>query len=403
LQPSVKLIALHHRLGNLTGHRYNEGLALIDESQRRGWRLDLLIAAGANEAVLQGLGDAGHPVFNDPTFDFSRTFGARVDDFVSQLRAHAEPGIERDDRVLSTVTTQCEACALARWAKTLSAERMPWFLVLFLSDRWNRDGARPDEPAELEAAALEFATLDPAVRERFILCTPQDGLARELSSRLRQHVSRVPAHLNYAGFDAVARTRFERAIPRAPAIAMLGGARTEKGSDRLADIIAACWKVTSERFIVQAHNEDLEPAAFQRLRALRDEPDVTLLEGTMERADYVRELAEADALLHPYIRKNYKQRNSGIFCEGVAAGLPSIVPSGTWLAEQIEDGRAAGIVYEGDDTNDIAEAIRRCIDQIEELTRTAAPLAGPWRESESLTACLDAMERLRSTRDESGL
>lgn len=403
LQPSVKLIALHHRLGNLTGHRYNEGLALIDESQRRGWRLDLLIAAGAPDAVLQGLGDAARPVFNDPTFDFSRTFQARVDDFVSQLRAYAEPRVERDDRVLSTVTTQCEACALARWAKTLPADRMPWFFVLFLSDRWNREGARPDEPAELETAALEFAALNPAVRERFVLCAAQDGLARELSGRLRQRVSIVPAALNYAGFEAVARMRLERAIPRAPAVAMVGGARTEKGSDRLADIITACRKVTNARFIVQAHNEDLEPAAFERLRALRDEPDVTLLEGAMERDDYMRVLAEADALLHPYIRKNYKQRNSGIFCEGVAAGLPSIVPSGTWLAEQIESGRAAGISYDGDTTDDLAAAVRRCIERIGELTRTAAPLAAPWRESESLTASLDAMERLRAMRGGSGL
>ena len=390
----MKLIVLHHRLGGFSSHHYNEVLALITESGRRGWQLDVLIGARAPAAITEALGGVARPVFYDPTFDFSRTFPERVDDFVSQLRTHAEPRLEPGGRVLSTVTTQCEACALARWAKTLPADRMPWFLVMFLSDRWNREGARPDEPAELETAAREFAALGPATRERFVLGAATQGLAAELSVRLRQTVSPLPANMNLHGLEALANERRSKPVARPPAIALLGGSRTEKGSDRVPEIIAAGLRRTEARFIVQAHNEGLEPSVFEELRALSSVPGVTLIEGAIDRANYESVLKEADALLFPYKRKNYKQRVSGVFAEGVAAGLPAIVPSGTWLAEQIESARAAGVVYDGDE----AEAIERCVTDIDALTRNAATLAAPWRERESLGACLDAFEQLRAAR-----
>ena len=390
----MKLIVLHHRLGGFSSHHYNEVLALITESGRRGWQLDVLISARTPAAITEALGGVARPVFYDPTFDFSRTFQERVDDFVSQLRTHAEPTLEPGSRVLSTVTTQCEACALARWAKTLPADRMPWFLVLFLSDRWNREDARPDEPAELETAAREFAALSPATRERFVLGATSQGLAAELSVRLRQTVSPLPSNMNFQGLEALANERRNKPVARPPAIALLGGSRAEKGSDRVPEIIAAGVRRTEARFIVQAHNEDLEPSVFEQLRALRSLPGVTLIEGAIDRANYESVLKEADALLFPYKRKNYKQRVSGLFAEGVAAGLPAIVPSGTWLAEQIESARAAGVVYDGDEP----EAIERCVADIDSLTRTAATLAAPWRERESLGACLDAFEQLLAAR-----
>lgn len=396
----MKLIVLHHRLSGFAGHRYNEGLALIEECRRRGWQLDLLVSTQAGAPVLQGLGGVARAVFNDPTFDFTRNFQERVDDFASQLRAHVEPGIERDCRVLVTVATQCEACALARWAKTLPAERVPWFLILFLSDRWNRDGARPDEAAEIEIAAGEFAALDPATRERFVLCGLTGALATELTRRLRQPVSPVPAHSDYHGLEAIARARRERAIPHPPKIALLGGARSEKGSHRTPETVAACRTRTSVNFIIQAHNETLEPVAFERLRALGATPGVTMIEGSLDRDAYERVLAVADALFQPYERKNYRKRNSGIFCEGVAAGLPSIVPSGTWLAEQIESGDAVGVVYEGEGAQIEAEAVKRCVDNLEALTVAAGTTAAPWRERQSLTASLNAMERVRAARSQ---
>ena len=72
----MKLVALHHRLSSFGGHRYNEGLGLIDESRRRGWALDLLVSVHAPEPVLRGLGSVARPVLDDPTLERLRALGA---------------------------------------------------------------------------------------------------------------------------------------------------------------------------------------------------------------------------------------------------------------------------------------------------------------------------------------
>jgi glycosyltransferase involved in cell wall biosynthesis len=389
----MKLIALHHRLSTFGGHRYNEALGLIDESSRRGWELDLLVSAHASDAVLRRLAPFARPVLDDPTFDFTRTFEQRVDEFVRQLRVYAEPALTANSRVLVTVATQCEACALARWARILPSGAGPSIFVLFLSDRWNRAGARTDEPMEIETAGNELARLEPAIRERFVLCATTAELAAELSSRLRTHVAPVPAQLNYGGLGEAARRRPMRSVGHRPVLGLLGGSRAEKGSHVIADIISACRVRTPVRFVVQAFNEGLDPVAFERLQSLRADPDVTLIDGPLDRGEYERLLSELDVLLYPYERINYRQRNSGIFCEGVAAGLPAVVPSRTWMADQVDAGRAAGVVYDRDGPDAVADAVARCAQDLAALTRAAEALAAPWRETQSLGACLDAMER----------
>ena len=394
----MKLVALHHRLSSFGGHRYNEGLGLIDESRRRGWELDLLVSVRTPDPVLRSLGGVARPVLDDPTFDFTRPFDRRVDDFARQLAEHAQPSLTADCRVLLTVATQCEAAALARWARSLPRARMPWFFVLFLSDRWNRAGARPDEPAEIETAARDIARLPPAVRDRIVLCAATPGLADELAARLRHPVAPVPMHLNYAGFEAIAQSRGLRPAAASPAIGLVGGMRPEKGSERIAGIVAACRTRTRARFVIQAFDEGADPATFARLRALGADPDVLVIDGQLDRSAYERQLAGLDAVLCPYERLNYKHRSSGIFAEAVATGLPAIVPSGTWLAAQIEAGRAAGVVFTDDAADCVADAVARCVENLDGLTRDAAARAGCWRETQSLGSCLDAMEQLRRSR-----
>lgn len=394
----MKLIALQHRLGGFGGHRYNEALALVEEAGRRGWELDLLASVHTAPAVLVRLAPFARPVLNDPTFDMSRTFEQRVDEFVRQLRAHAEPALTEESRVLVTVATQCEACALARWARELPRGLIPSFFVLFLSDRWNRAGARPDEPAELRTAGEALAMLDTRTRERFALFASTAPLAEELSWRLSAPVWPAPAHLNYSGLAEIAAARRDRGIPARPVVGVLGGARPEKGSHRVPAIVSACRDRVAARFVLQAFNEGLTAADLEALRALRDEPGVHMIEDEIEREEYERVLGEIDVLLCPYERLNYRQRNSGIFSEAVAAGAVAVVPSATWLGDRIEAGRAAGVVYHGDEPGDVADAVRRCVAALPALREAAAALAAPWREAESFGAALDAMERIHAAR-----
>ena len=387
----MKLIALHHRLAGFSSHHVNEALGLIEETARRGWELDLPVSTWAPDGVLDYLAPFARRAFSDPTFDFSRTFEQRVDEFVRQLREHVEPALTSNTRVMVTIATQCETCALARWASALPPKRVPQVFILYLSDRWNRAGARPDEPAEIAAAGRELARLPHAVRERFTLCATTAQLASELAVRMGTDVRRVPAHLNYRGLAAIAWARLARPVPTYPTIGFTGGARREKGSHRWADIVAACRSRAPMRFVVQAHDEGLEAGDFERLRALRACADVTLIDGPADREVWESTLAAIDVTVLPYERINYRQRNSGIFAESIAAGIPGVAPSGTWLADQITARAAAGVVYEGDTPDAVADAVARCVAELGRYTSEAAALATAWRHSQSLAACLDAM------------
>lgn len=392
----MKLIALHHRLAGFSSHHVNEAIGLIEESARRGWELDLPISRWAPDAVLERLAPFARRAFSDPTFDLSRTFDERVDELVRQLREHVEPALTADSRVMVTIATQCETCALARWASTLAAEHVPQVFILYLSDRWNRSGARADEPAEIAAAGRELGRLPPAARARFTLFAVTPELAAELSLRMGTGVRAVPAHLNYRGLSEIASARAARPVPDKPTFGFVGGARPEKGAHRWADIVAACRGRAPMRFVVQAHNEGLDPAAFERLRALRASPDVTFIDGTVDRSVWEATLGEIDVTVLPYERVNYRQRNSGIFAESIAAGIPGVVPSGTWLADQIAQGAAAGVIYHGEGPGAVADAIVRCAGELGSHARAAAALATAWRDEQSLAACLDAMEQRSS-------
>jgi hypothetical protein len=76
----------------------------------------------------------------------------------------------------------------------------------------------------------------------------------------------------------------------------------------------------------------------------------------------------------------------------VAFGKPVVVTRGTWLAKQVEAGRAAGTIAHDVEPDSIARAIASCVSDLEELTTAAQALSAPWREAVSLSAFVDFME-----------
>jgi glycosyltransferase involved in cell wall biosynthesis len=145
-------------------------------------------------------------------------------------------------------------------------------------------------------------------------------------------------------------------------------------------------------FRVHLVNELLTPAEFEDFAAVAEEPGVTVVRGPLGRRDYLRLLAESDLLLLPYGRLPYRQRGSGTLAEAVGCGMPVVVPDGTWAAEQVEEGKAAGVIYEGDDAEAIAGALGHCAAAIEPLRALACALAPSWRRMHSTAAFLDWME-----------
>lgn len=139
----------------------------------------------------------------------------------------------------------------------------------------------------------------------------------------------------------------ERASEAPLRITFLGGVRPEKGYQLLPQIIDRLWTEYVARgricFHVQSEFEFVMPPAPEEVEtvearaALERLPPsaVTLFLGPLDGETYVRTTKESDIGLLPYDRPRYHARCSGPLVEFLAAGVPVVVPSGCWLADEL--------------------------------------------------------------------
>jgi glycosyltransferase involved in cell wall biosynthesis len=127
-------------------------------------------------------------------------------------------------------------------------------------------------------------------------------------------------------------------------IAFFGDVREEKGFHWLPDLIDSMMEEYVNpgrvRFLIQAsliHPEEnpRSKAALDKLKNYsEDHVRLVGLEAPLAPDRYYQLVSEADLLLCPYHAGTYRARSSGTLTEAIAAGIPTVVPRGTWLARQ---------------------------------------------------------------------
>ena len=110
-------------------------------------------------------------------------------------------------------------------------------------------------------------------------------------------------------------------------------------------------------------------------------------------------MKSADLALFPYEVIPYRQRTSAVFAEAVAYGKPVVVPAGTWLAQQVEEGRAVGIVREDLSSGGYATGIAACVANLPLMTSDARSRSIQWRECVSMTRFADVVEQQIARRE----
>lgn len=411
----MKFICIHPRFSSLSSHHFNESWGFTREFRRRGKEFLLLVNVNASRRITAEL--RARAVFDDPTFRLEWSFEERSRRFLNVLHAEVDADLAADDCVMLTVSTQLEAHACARWLRELPRDKKPWVVILFLSDRWNRSG--PEEyarqAAEFGILNAEIASLAPEDAHRLIFCTLTDLLAEELTGLLGTKVDVAPIPLPYVesdepGADASAKTpdtlrpslpfrllrglRGLRGSPatRLPRVAVLGGMRREKGSYLVPDIIRACRTLVQVEFLIHLENNSLPDEEARRLRRVAWERHVVAVTGQMSLHDYHAALKSADIALFPYEIIPYRKRNSGVFAEAVAYGIPVVATRETWMAQQIEAGRAAGAVSEDLRPDCFAVAVAHCVRHLEPLRRSALDKSAAWRRTTGMPAFVDFVE-----------
>jgi len=379
-----RVVAVHHRLSAFVGHRFQEAAGILVEAPRRGLEPVLLISSWASPAVRAAL-PAALPVLVDPVFG-PESFDERTAAFVAMLRAHVDALVRGGDIVLMTVATQCEVRAFATWMRGLPAERRPYVVFLFHSDRWNRsDLAHAVQTQELRVVAGELAALEPAIARRLVFGATTAGLARELSMRLGRRVTEAPLPQTYVATPPPA------AGPNhPPVVGFVSGARFERGSALLPDTLEACRRRGLARFVVQLADEGVGDDWSRVIAAVEGAADVELIVGELDPAAFGALLGRCDVITIPYERRPYRQRQSAVLADAVVAGKAVVVPSGTWLGEQVRAGRAAGAVYTGG-VETIADAVAECARRAGELHARARALSPAWAARQSLRGFFDWM------------
>jgi hypothetical protein len=100
-------------------------------------------------------------------------------------------------------------------------------------------------------------------------------------------------------------------------------------------------------------------------------------------------LESLEILLLPYVKDRYVMRTSGIFAEAVTHGIVTVVPRGTWMAEQLGAGWGAGVIFDTVSVDSVVEALTAAIDDYSDLKMTAAACREAWRTRQSTGALLD--------------
>jgi hypothetical protein len=307
------------------------------------------------------------------------------------LHQHIDAEVKANDCVLITVSTQLEAHALTQWLREVPRQKKPWVVILFLSDRWNRSGH-----AEYERQIAEFRILKDAISHlaledarRLIFFTVTSSLAEELSDLLGVEMRMAPLSLEYGD-----PWLYNSARPGAhlPQVAILGGMRREKGSHLIHGIVRACQSRVAVEFLVHLANDTFTVEETQKLAQISAEPQVIVINKPLSLPEYNFALNSADIALFPYEVIPYRKRTSGVFAEAVAYGKPVVATRGTWMAEQIEAGHAAGTIFEDLEPNSIAQAIARCVADLKSLRQSAQALSIKWREKSGVSAFVDLLE-----------
>ena len=125
-------------------------------------------------------------------------------------------------------------------------------------------------------------------------------------------------------------------------VTYLGDARREKGYHLLPKIVGDLKQeglAGKLRFIFQSNYNIAggEPEAVVARGQLESfpEPVVSLYKQALSTADYKALLLSSAITILPYDRTNYGARSSGVLVESLAAGIPAVVPAGTWLSRQL--------------------------------------------------------------------
>ncbi len=284
------------------------------------------------------------------------------------------------------------------WSRTEVGRQSTWHLQFHFelpdeithssAERWR---AAPHVPADSGEDCFR-AFRDNSLPYRFLFYCPTESMATRYNALgIGQFVELpYPVHVVPAG-------PWEGVYPLK--ICCAGHVRRDKGRFELAQLVELLWEPLSQGEIQlwlqgSRHKYRTLPA-----QALRHPSALRLVPHPLPTPQYVQLIASADIGLFLYDPNTFRRRCSGVLVEMLAAGIPVVVPAGTWLSQQLESAGAehvasgttrdlsarsvgrVGLI--ANSTEDFAEAIHRMVKHYPHFRSSASHFGESWRERHS--------------------
>lgn len=329
------------------------------------------------------------PVFSQDHYEFrsSDPYSQYLEDmleggrrFAADLQQHFPAPPADEDLVLLPTAGPRELAGLAQWLALRKAR--PRIAAIFHGFVLPKAVLAPgSSSAAIYRYVGKMLKVLPG-EERLMLAATTRGFGRPLGKAMDIRFIVPPAPVWYPGADVDGGIgELKKNAPLQAAF--IGQMRRDHGYHLVHDVVRALQVGKPKvRCVIQLGvvPKELDLAPYDELER---KGMARLLRGWQEDEVIMNLLRESSVAVFPYNRATFKDRLSGALCTAAGYGRPCVVPSGTWLAEQVQSGGVAGAIYEGDDPEAIATAVRTVLADRDRQVNRARELAPLWRAKES--------------------
>ena len=367
------------------GHHDHFARGFLQAMRERGCGVEIYAQARVSPELREELG--AKPVFGVSQYIplSADPFDGPLADFLARRRALAEDlkvldgAVGADDVLLLPTATPALLAAVQHWRE--ASLRKPRIAALFHST------PEPWAPGTLWPALYRNAA-KPLIGETsssFWVGATNQALAARLRPVFGRPVNVMDSLTWYSQpSEPLARDDGEVRV------GFIGTARKSKGGAFTPEIVRlGLERPTRYRFIVQTHGSE----ADQLYLPMAHEPRLEVHSEWLDEDAFVAMVRSLDMVVLPYERERYKPMVSGVLAVAAGYGVPCVAPTGTWMADQIEAGLAAGISFRGSRPAAVVDAIDRLTADLAAHRQAAAATAPAARERFSIDRFADRLTR----------
>jgi glycosyltransferase involved in cell wall biosynthesis len=385
----MKVLIVEEALKDLHGHWFQYIGDICEGGREAGHEIEVAVHRDACPEIRRTF--ECHPILSESVFDPAARGGGlagvwrmarRNWSLFRELRAHFKSG-RRYDAVIAT-TPRIDHLYAYLFLNFFWSRRSYQQLVLvfvesvgvYSSDFSSVRFGRKSLPLRW---GMQLATSLPGAK-RMTLATESEGLATQFREFCGAEFTLVPHVTRWVAAP--------RPLPQGDGKMILGTygfTRYDKGADVLQAalrILATEGMPAGCRFVFQWTGNYALPdgTVVTRDAELESRDEVEYLDPFTRAEEYPDWLARTDVMILPYRRDFYYAKLSRVAIDAAEAGLPMVYPRGTWL-ESFVAAYGAGVAFEPDNADSLAQALRTVVRDISALKELAEDRAPAARES----------------------